>query len=103
MLSLFRRASPEEKERQRLEALLLNSRSIEGTLTGVEDSLLFYTYEVGGVTYDASQDSSVLEGAAKALLDVQLGAVTVRYATTNPANSIVLSTGWSGIRGKRKQ
>jgi hypothetical protein len=102
MLSLFRRATLEEKERQRCEALLANSRSIEGTLTDVGDNYLFYTYEVGGVSYHASQDVSVLDCAASQPLGNHLGPVTVRYARTNPANSMVMSKNWSGLRGKRR-
>jgi hypothetical protein len=97
MFNLFRRATPEDRERARLEALLKNSRSIEGTLTDKAESLVYFTYEVRGVTYHAAQDVSVIPGAAARMGSQNLGPVTVRYSTTNPANSMVLSQDWSGL------
>lgn len=98
MFKLFRRASPEEKERSRLAALLKNSRSIEGYLTDTTASLLYFTYEVRGVTYHAAQDVTCIEGAETDRYNPQLGPVTVRYSTTNPANSMVLSKEWNGLK-----
>jgi hypothetical protein len=98
MFNFFRRATPEEKERLRLAALLKNSRSIEGNLTDTTGSLLYYTYEVRGVTYHAAQDVAAIEGADMGIFNQQLGPVTVRYSTTNPANSMVLSQEWSGFK-----
>ncbi len=97
MFNLFRRATPEEKERLRLETLLKNSRSIEGMLTDSVEHLLYFTYEVRGVTYHAAQDVSAIEGADPVRFGNLLGPITVRYSTTNPANSMVLSQNWSGL------
>jgi hypothetical protein len=56
---------------------------------------------VNGVEYSATQDvSSILEhlpGPAAALA----GPVTVKYIPGNPANSIVVSEEWSGLRGTK--
>ncbi len=98
MFGLFRRPSPEEQERTRLDALLKNSRSIEGILTDTSESLLFFTYEVRGVTYHAAQDVSMIEGADALAIDPQPGPVTVRYSNSNPANSMVMSKNWSGFK-----
>lgn len=103
MLKLFRRATPEDRERARLDALLKNSRSIEGTLNDKVESLVYFTYEVRGVTYHAAQDVSVIEGAVSRLGSQNLGPVTVRYSTTNPANSMVLSQSWSGLNRNLSQ
>lgn len=97
MFNLFRRDTPDEKERARLSALLKNSRSIEGMLTDTEANLLYFTYEVRGVTYSAAQDVSAIEGADPDRYRQLLGPVTVRYSTSNPANSMVLSPEWSGL------
>lgn len=97
MFNPFRRATPEEKERARLVALLANSRSTEGQLTDSVEQLLYFTYEVRGVTYHAAQDVSAIEGADPGRFATLLGPVTVRYSTSNPANSMVLSQNWSGI------
>lgn len=97
MFGWFRRPTPEDKERARLDALLKNSRSIEGMLTETTESLLFFTYEVRGVTYHAAQDVSVIEGVDASRYSELLGPVTVRYSNTNPANSMVLSKNWSGF------
>lgn len=97
MFDWFRRQTPEEKERARLRALFVNSRSVEGMLTESVDGLLHFTYEVRGVTYHAAQDVRVIDGADTNRLAYFLGPVTVRYSTTNPANSMVLSQEWSGL------
>jgi hypothetical protein len=97
MFQWLRRATPEDKERARLVALLNNSRSIEGMLTDFVDTILYFTYEVRGVTYHAAQDVSVIAGTDPTQFHNQLGPVTVRYSTTNPANSMVISQQWSGF------
>lgn len=103
MLHLFRRATPESKERARLAALDSNSRSIEGTLTDETEGVLYFTYEVRGVTYHAAQDVKLIGGAADGPQDYCLGPITVRYSTTNPANSMVLSQQWSGLRNEKRK
>jgi len=98
MFNWFWRSTPEEKERARLAALLMNSRSTEGMLTDSNQGLLYFTYEVRGVTYHAAQDVKAFEGADPDRFSLQMGSVTVRYSTKNPANSMVLSQNWSGLQ-----
>ncbi len=66
-------------------------------LIDIRDDLLVYSYAVRGVEYTSSQDISSLraflpEGVAS------MGAICVRYDPRNPANSMVLAEGWSGLR-----
>jgi len=98
MYNPFRRATPEEKERARIEALLKNCRNIEGMLTDTAEPLVYFTYEVRGVTYHAAQDVSAIVGADLVQFGNSLGPVTVRYSTSNPANSIIFAKDWNGLK-----
>jgi hypothetical protein len=60
--------------------------------------LLIYSYDVGGVSYECSQEISSLG----ALMDVESSQVglpaSVKYDPRNPGNSIVVAEGWTGLR-----
>lgn len=74
-----------------------------GDATVVEirgDDLLFYNYAVRGVEYTASQDLSALKPYLPTELSILVGPVCVKYDAKNPANSIVLSEEWSGLRSQ---
>jgi hypothetical protein len=105
MFNLFRRATPEEKERARCNALARMSpdkcRGIEGQVIDFNETTLFFSYEVRGVIYNASQDLSVYPGAVPQDPGCLLGPVTVRYSTLNPANSLIVASDWSGFRGEK--
>ncbi|MBZ5612076.1 MAG: hypothetical protein LAP87_27675 [Acidobacteriia bacterium] len=92
------RIKPEERERRRRAALVARGKMGDATLVEMREDLLFYTYAVRGVEYTASQDVSGLKQYIPADLSV-LAPVGVRYDAKNPANSIVLAEGWSGLRG----
>lgn len=91
------RVPPEERERQRREALVASGKMGDATLTEMRDGLLFYAYVVRGVEYAASQDISRLQAQIPSDLS-DLAAVSVRYDSKNPANSIVVAETWSGLR-----
>ena len=57
----------------------------------------FYSYDVRGVEYTASQDISRFTVPTGFF---GLGAVCVKYDPRNPANSIVVAEEWSGLRGR---
>ena len=60
--------------------------------------LLVYTYDVAGVTYEASQDVTHLRQFID-LYSCRLGLPTsVKYDPHNPGDSIVISETWSGLR-----
>jgi len=94
------RVPPEERERQRRAMLMARGQMRDATLAEIREDHLFYTYAVRGVEYTASQDVSLL----KQYLPVQLSVdtpVVVRYDPRNPANSIVVSEQWSGLRASK--
>ena len=58
--------------------------------------VIIYNYRIGGVSYEAVQDVTALEEFVR---DVRTDLpVQVRYAPHNPANSIVVSESWTGLR-----
>ena len=78
-------------------ALLSAGKLGDANLVDIHDDLLVYSYAVSGVEYTASQDVSKL----KMLLPddlASLGHIAMKYDARNPANSIVMSEEWSGLR-----
>jgi hypothetical protein len=104
-----RNKKPEEQvERERRAQLTLGGRIIDGNVIDVlelEDDesgrqmiLLIYTYDVAGVTYEASQDVTHLRQFID-LYSCRLGLpASVKYDPHNPGDSIVISETWSGLR-----
>lgn len=97
---------PEELERERREFLQTAGRITDGTVIDVHElepdnqplTLLVYQYDVGGVSYEASQDVTYLRPMIN-LQSCRLGLPTsVRYDPQNPANSMVISEKWMGLR-----
>lgn len=91
------RVSPEERERRRRAMLVAVGKMGDAMLVEIREDLIFYSYDVRGVEYTASQDVSLLKECIHGDLS-NVGAVCVRYDARNPANSIVLAESWSGIR-----
>ena len=61
-------------------------------------TLLIYTYDVAGVSYEASQDVTHLRQFID-LYSCRLGLpASVKYDPHNPGDSIVISETWSGLR-----
>ena len=93
------RLSPQELERRRRLAVNARGRLADGTITEANEKVIFYSYSVGGVGYATSQDIAELGNAISAPPEKLIGCpVTVKYATHNPANSIVVCEKWSGLR-----
>jgi hypothetical protein len=102
-----KRKSSEEIERQRREWLNQIGRITDGTVIDVQEiagnqdapaTLLIFQYDVGGVSYQASQDVTYLRQHIN-LHSCRLGLPTsVRYDPQNPGNSIVVSEKWMGLR-----
>lgn len=92
------RVSPEEKEKRRRLVICRIGRMADGMLTDYEGDTLYYSYSVMGVEYAAAQDASALTEFLPDDRDSLVGPVTLKYSTRNPANSIIICEGWSGLR-----
>lgn len=102
------KASGDGMERERRTLLTLGGRIIDGTVIDVHELdetpnqrqmiLLIYTYDVAGVSYEASQDVTHLRQFID-LYSCRLGLpASVKYDPHNPGDSIVISETWSGLR-----
>jgi hypothetical protein len=108
-----KRPTAEELERARRRFLVQSGRLVDGMLLDVcevetapvakEESgrtltMLVYSYRIGGVDYECSQD---ITGMGEVLDPEKVRAgfpCTVRYQPGNPQNSIVVAEEWSGLR-----
>ena len=96
-----------EIERERRDWLNQIGRITDGTVIDVQElvpnghaaaTMLIFQYDVGGVSYEASQDVTYLRQWVN-LHSCRLGLPTsVRYDPQNPGNSIVVSEKWMGLR-----
>ena len=102
-----KKKTPAEIERQRRDWLNQIGRITDGTVIDVQEivpnghpaaTMLIFHYDVGGVSYEASQDVTHLRQLIN-LHSCRLGLPTsVRYDPHNPGNSIVISEKWMGLR-----
>jgi hypothetical protein len=102
-----KKKSAAEIEHQRRDWLNQIGRITDGTVIDVQElalnghapaTLLIFHYDVGGVSYEASQDVTQLRQLIN-LHSCRLGLPTsVRYDPQNPGNSIVVSEKWMGLR-----
>ena len=92
------RPSPAELERRRRANLHARGKMGDANLLEYREQMVVYSYAIGGVEYTASQDLSDLEPQLPADRWSAIGPVSIKYDPRNPANSIVLSEAWSGLR-----
>lgn len=102
-----KRKTAAEIERERRDWLNQIGRITDGTVIDVQEispnghaaaTMLIFQYDVGGVSYEASQDVTHLRQLIN-LHSCRLGLPTsVRYDPQNPGNSIVVSEKWMGLR-----
>jgi hypothetical protein len=109
-----RRKTPAERERERRLWLAGNGRIIDGTIIDVCElpdahhpkkkssagpaQMLIFHYDVAGVTYEASQDVTLLHDYVDPK-NCRIGVpASVRYDPQNPGNSIVVAETWTGLR-----
>jgi hypothetical protein len=108
LLSRKNKKPEEDLERERRTELARGGRIIDGNVidvleleedkTGRQMVLLVYSYDVAGVTYEASQDVTHLRQFID-LYSCRLGLpASVKYDPHNPGDSIVISESWSGLR-----
>jgi hypothetical protein len=112
-LVLRKRLTAEERERERRQFLARSGRLVDGMLLDICEveapakskneqdrtlSMLLYSYRIGGVDYESSQDITEMRGVVDAT-QVRAGfPCSVRYQPGNPHNSIVVAEEWSGLR-----
>ena len=106
-LALRKRPTAEELERARRDLLVQSGRIVDGMLLDVCDvdaqegqkaTMLLFSYRIGGVDYECSQDITSLAEVVDTK-QVQLGfPCSVRYQPGNPQNSIVVAETWTGLR-----
>ncbi|HET7104123.1 MAG TPA: hypothetical protein VFI20_08540 [Terracidiphilus sp.] len=106
-LLLRRRPTPDEVERARRGFLIQHGRINDGMLLdlfhsesadGRTRSMLVFSYCVGGVDYQCSQDITTLNDLIDPAL-LRIGfPCSVRYQSGNPQNSIVVAEQWTGLR-----
>jgi hypothetical protein len=81
-----------------IDGTVIDVHELEETETQPQMILLIYTYDVAGVTYEASQDVTHLRQFID-LYSCRLGLpASVKYDPHNPGDSIVISEKWSGLR-----
>ncbi len=106
-LLLRRPVTPEERERRRRRAVNTSGRIIDGLITevrvlegpaGAASHLLYFSYNLHGVTYAAAQDITSLLAHIDRDPYRLAGPVLVKYLPRNPPNSIVICEEWSGLR-----
>jgi len=112
-LILRKRLTPEEQERARRGLLAHSGRLVDGMLLDICEveapprsknepartlTMLVYSYRIGGVDYESSQDITDMRGVVDAE-QVRAGfPCTARYQPGSPQNSIVVAEGWTGLR-----
>ncbi|HEU5457820.1 MAG TPA: hypothetical protein VFU68_04315 [Terracidiphilus sp.] len=106
-LALRKRPSADELEKTRRKLLAQSGRMVDGMLLDLYEmdgpdrqvlSMLVFSYRIGGVDYECSQDITALR---EAILPSKIRAgfpCSVRYQPGNPHNSIVVAEGWTGLR-----
>jgi len=92
------RPSAAELERRRRANLHARGKMGDANLLEYREQMVVYSYAIGGVEYMASQDLSDLEPQLPADRWSTIGPASIKYDPRNPANSIVLSEEWSGLR-----
>lgn len=103
---ISRRKTPEQIEQERRARISGTGRISDGTVIDTQEleegekqtQFLIYQYDVGGVSYEASQDVTQLRPYID-LHSCRIGLpASVKYDPQNPGNSIVIAEGWSGLR-----
>jgi len=100
-----RRVSNDELERRRRVELAQYGRIIDGVIVDTPlfhaeepnpSALIGYRYSIAGVVYECSQDVGTLQTEIEHVrIDLP---VSIKYDPRNPANSIIVSESWSGLR-----
>ena len=90
--------NPEKRERKRRLELHQHGRLGDALITEATEAMLYYSYTVRGVQYEASQDVSTLRDLLPPEPERLIGPASLKYSSRNPANSILICEEWSGLR-----
>lgn len=91
-------ANPEKRERKRRLEVHRHGRLGDALITEATDAMLYYSYVVRGVHYEASQDISALRHLLPLEPERLVGPASLKYSSKNPGNSILICEEWSGLR-----
>lgn len=101
-----RQPTADEIERERRFTLAHSGRLVDGMLLDVREinendrtlTFLEYSYRIGGVDYECSQDITTIADIVRPA-EVRVGfPCSVRYHQHQPQNSIVVAESWTGLR-----
>jgi hypothetical protein len=102
-----KRPTADEVELERRQKLVSFGRIVDGMLLddfrvtaedGTTREMLLYQYEISGVSYECSQDITMLVSALD-LHSIKIGMpCSVRYQPGSPENSLIVAERWSGLR-----
>jgi hypothetical protein len=90
--------NPEKRERKRRLELHQHGRLGDALITEASEEMLYYSYSVGGVQYEASQDVSGLRELLPPEPERLIGPASLKYSSRNAANSMLICEEWSGLR-----
>jgi len=96
------RPSAAELERRRRNDLRARGKMGDANLLEFHEHMAVYSYAIGGVEYVASQDLSDLQPLLPPDRWSTIGPASIKYDPRNPANSILLSEEWSGLRSAHR-
>ncbi len=91
-------SNPEKRERKRRQERFQQGRRGAALITEATETMLYYSYSVRGVQYEASQDVSGLREMLPPEPERLVGPASLKYSTRNPGNSILICEEWSGLR-----
>jgi hypothetical protein len=92
--------SPEKREKRRRLHVHRHGRLGDALVVEANETLLYYTYSVHGVEYNASQEIAALRDLLPAEPGRLVGVANLKYSPKNPANSILICEEWNGLRVK---
>ena len=91
-------SNPEKRERKRRLELHRHGRLGDALIIEATESMLYYSYSVRGVQYEASQDVSGLRHLLPTEPERLIGSASLKYSSKNPGSSILICEEWSGLR-----
>ena len=92
------RPTPAQLERRRCASLNAYGKMGDASVIEIQGRIVIYSYSVRGVEYTASQDLDMVGSRLPADYAAAIGPASVKYDPRNPANSMIASEKWSGIR-----